>query len=102
MAKKKGQPKQRHVPLRTCIACRETKPKHELVRVVLLPDGVIEVDETGKLNGRGAYLCRQHSCWQTALQQGRLKHALRIQLTPQALASLEAYAKSLPVLSDEK
>jgi len=101
MVKKKGQPRQKHIPLRTCVACRETKPKRELVRVVLLPDGTIEVDETGRQNGRGAYLCRQHSCWQTALKRGSLKHALRIQPTPEALASLEAYAQSLSVLSEE-
>lgn len=87
--------------MRTCVACRETKPKRELVRVVLLPDGTIEVDETGKQNGRGAYLCRQRSCWQTALKRGSLKHALRIQPTPEALASLEAYAESLLVLTEE-
>ncbi len=101
MVKKKGQLKQRHVPLRTCVACRETKPKRELVRVVLLPDGIIGVDETGKQNGRGAYLCRQHSCWQTALKQGSLERALRIQLAPEALAALRAYAESLQVLCEE-
>jgi predicted RNA-binding protein YlxR (DUF448 family) len=101
MVKKKGQPKQRHVPLRTCVACRETKPKRELVRVVLIPDGTIGVDETGKQNGRGAYLCRQHSCWQTALKQGSLKRALRIQPTSEALAALQVYAESLPVLCEE-
>ncbi|MCD6286089.1 MAG: YlxR family protein [Anaerolineae bacterium] len=101
MVKKKGQPKRKHVPLRTCVACRETKPKRELVRVVLLPDGTIRVDETGKQNGRGAYLCRQHSCWQKALKQGSLKRALRTQLTPEAFAALEAYAGSLPVSCKE-
>ena len=101
MVKKKGQPKLRHIPLRTCVACRGTKPKRELVRVVLLPDGTMAVDETGKMNGRGAYLCRQHSCWQTALKRGSLTHALRIQPTPEARASLEAYAESLPVPGEE-
>ena len=87
--------------MRTCVACRETKPKRELVRVVLLPDGTIRVDETGKQNGRGAYLCRQHSCWQKALKQGSLKRALRTQLTPEAFAALQAYAGSLPVSCKE-
>lgn len=95
MVKQKSQPKQRHVPLRTCVACRETKPKRELVRVVLLPDGAIVVDETSKQNGRGAYLCRQHSCWETALKRGLLKRALRGQLSPEALGTLAAYAQSL-------
>lgn len=101
MVRKNGQPRQRHVPLRTCVACRGTKPKRELVRVVLLPDGTMAVDETGKMNGRGAYLCRQHSCWQTALKRGSLTRALHIQPTPEAIAYLEAYAESLPMLSEE-
>lgn len=101
MVNRRRQPKQKHVPSRTCVACRETKPKRQLVRVVLLPDGTVRVDETGKQNGRGAYLCRQHSCWETALKQGKLKRALRAQPTPEALAALQAYAESLPVLFDE-
>ncbi len=49
--------KQKHVPLRTCISCRETKSKRELLRVVRTPDGHVLIDATGKKSGRGAYLC---------------------------------------------
>ena len=45
------------VPLRKCTGCGEMKPKKELVRVVKTPEGEISLDPTGKMNGRGAYLC---------------------------------------------
>ncbi|MGC9521849.1 MAG: RNase P modulator RnpM [Anaerolineae bacterium] len=101
MAKHKRRPKQKHVPLRTCVACRETKPKRDLVRIVLTPEGHITVDETGKQNGRGAYLCRRRLCWQKALQRGSLSRALRAQLSPQDIALLEAYAESMPESATE-
>ena len=44
------------IPLRTCIITKEKLPKQELVRVVKTPDNKVEIDLTGKLNGRGAYL----------------------------------------------
>src|ERR671916_796064 len=49
----------RHIPERTCVACRSPRPKRELVRVVRAPDGTVTVDDTGKKSGRGAYLCRR-------------------------------------------
>jgi len=45
-------------------------------------DGEVEIDPTGKMRGRGAYLCRQEGCWQQALQGNRLEYALRSKLTP--------------------
>ena len=48
--------KNRKIPLRTCVVSKENLPKSELLRIVRTPDGDIEVDETGKLNGRGAYI----------------------------------------------
>lgn len=95
MAKRRGTPKQKHVPLRTCIACRETKPKRELVRVVLVPERGLVIDETGKLNGRGAYLCAQYACWEQALKRGALSRALKTRLNPEDVAVLAAYADSL-------
>jgi uncharacterized protein len=95
MAKRKGTPRQKHIPLRTCIACRETKPKRELARVVLVPEQGLVVDATGKLNGRGAYLCRRRSCWDQAIKRGALARALRVRLTSEDSIVLEAYADSL-------
>lgn len=48
--------KTRKIPLRTCVITKEQFPKQELLRVVRTPDGTVVVDETGKLNGRGAYI----------------------------------------------
>ncbi|HAX26093.1 MAG TPA: DUF448 domain-containing protein, partial [Chloroflexi bacterium] len=55
-------PRPRHVPQRLCIACREHDAKRTYVRLVRTPEGTVEVDPTGKRNGRGAYLCRRRSC----------------------------------------
>lgn len=48
--------------MRTCIACREMKPKSEMTRVVKNADGEIRLDATGKAPGRGAYICRNEEC----------------------------------------
>ena len=95
MAKKRGPAKQKHIPLRTCVACRETKPKHDLIRIVMLADGTVVIDKRGKLNGRGAYLCRRHACWRRALERGLLSRALRAAPPPEAKDELEAYAEAL-------
>lgn len=54
--------KERKIPMRMCLCCREMMPKKELVRVVLNKEGAIRLDETGKLPGRGAYLCKRADC----------------------------------------
>ena len=52
----------RKVPMRTCIACREEKPKRDMLRIVRSPEGVISLDFSGKASGRGAYICMQAEC----------------------------------------
>jgi predicted RNA-binding protein YlxR (DUF448 family) len=95
MAKKPQ--RRKHVPHRTCVACRAVRPKRELVRAVRTPDGEILVDETGKLNGRGAYLCRQKSCWDEALARGDIDRALKTRVRGESRAALRAYAEGLPL-----
>jgi predicted RNA-binding protein YlxR (DUF448 family) len=70
----------KHVPLRTCVVCREKTNKRHLVRVVRTESGV-QIDPTGKMNGRGAYLCDQDSCWERAVNSDVLSKALRTTLT---------------------
>jgi predicted RNA-binding protein YlxR (DUF448 family) len=70
----------RHVPVRTCVVCKEKAGKRTLTRLVRTEQGVV-ADATGKLNGRGAYLCSRESCWSTALRGGILESALRVTLT---------------------
>ncbi|MFH0846958.1 MAG: YlxR family protein [Chloroflexota bacterium] len=71
----------KRLPTRTCIACRESKPKQELIRLVCTESGVVEVDPSGKKNGRGAYLCRKAGCWEMGLKGGKLGHFLRTNLS---------------------
>lgn len=54
----------KRIPLRTCVACRESKDKRELLRIVRTPEGEILTDETGRLNGRGAYCCKKKECFE--------------------------------------
>jgi predicted RNA-binding protein YlxR (DUF448 family) len=90
--------RRRHVPQRTCVACRTSRPKRELVRIVRTPEGAVIVDETGRRSGRGAYLCRRRDCWETALARRQLEHALKVALTAETQAQLRAYAAGLPQL----
>ena len=87
----------RHVPQRTCAACRQVRPKRELLRIVRTPQGHVELDATGKRPGRGTYLCARRSCWNLALKKGRLEHEFELTLSPEDRAALEAYADTLPV-----
>lgn len=92
--------RRKHAPQRTCIACRALRPKRDLVRIVRLSaseeEGRVVVDETGKRNGRGAYLCRQQECWEKALARQQLERALRVTLTEKDRAYLREYASGLP------
>jgi predicted RNA-binding protein YlxR (DUF448 family) len=93
----KKQPKRpKHVPLRTCIACRESKPKRELLRVVRTPDGHVVIDPTGKKPGRGAYLCARLSCWETAIKKKRLEQEFELTLSDEDRAGLDAFIATLP------
>ncbi len=55
------------IPERMCISCRQMKPKNELIRVLNYEQSVI-VDTTGKVNGRGVYICKSKSCVEKALK----------------------------------
>jgi uncharacterized protein len=89
-------PRPKHVPLRSCVACREDKPKRELVRVVRTTTGEIEVDPTGKKAGRGAYLCRRRSCWEMAFRKRSLEHALQAQISVESKTALQQFGSELP------
>ena len=76
------------VPMRMCVACREMKPKKELIRVVRTPEGEVVADETGRKNGRGAYLCRAEACFNRAVKTRALERALEQPLSEAATAYL--------------
>lgn len=89
--------RRKHVPQRTCVGCRQVLPKRSLIRIVRRPDA-IQIDPTGKLAGRGAYLHDRRSCWEHALK-GALARALKTELTPQDQKTLLDFMASL---SDEE
>jgi len=69
--------KKKKIPLRMCLGCQEMKPKKELVRVVkAAKDNEIKIDLTGKLSGRGAYVCRNPECLEKAYKAKRIEKAL--------------------------
>ena len=65
---------------RTCIVCRESNTKSNLLRVVRTPEGAVVFDSTGRMNGRGAYVCSV-ACLDKAIKTKCLDSALRTKLT---------------------
>ncbi len=88
-------PRPKHVPQRMCISCREHSAKRTLIRIVRTPDGTIDVDPTGKRNGRGAYLCDDPACWKRALAGDGLARALKTSIDDQTTNALQSYADRL-------
>jgi predicted RNA-binding protein YlxR (DUF448 family) len=64
------------------VVCRQIKAKKELVRLVRTRGGEIEIDVSGKKEGRGAYVCRDPECWESAIKGKQLEHTLKCNLTP--------------------
>lgn len=76
-------------PARMCTACRDMKPKNELVRIVKTPEGDIKLDPTGKQNGRGAYICKSAECLKKAQKIGALSRAFGTAVPEEIFAELE-------------
>lgn len=70
----------KHRPQRTCVVCRSSDDKYNLIRLVRTPAG-IEIDPGGKMEGRGAYLCRNLACWERAIHSDVLGKALKVTIT---------------------
>ncbi len=64
------------IPMRKCVATMESLPKKELIRIVRTPEGTVEIDETGKKNGRGAYLKRSIAAVEIAMKKKSLARSL--------------------------
>jgi predicted RNA-binding protein YlxR (DUF448 family) len=86
--------RRKHIPQRMCVACRQSQDKKTLVRIVRTPEGVF-VDETGKRQGRGAYLHADPSCWEMGINRGLAK-ALKTTLSDLDRERLRAYLDSQP------
>ena len=81
--------RQRKVPIRTCVSCRESGEKKTLLRIVKDHEGRIELDPSGKKAGRGAYICGSEKCLRRAKKEKRLTRALRAQIPDELLRELE-------------
>ena len=81
--------KTRKIPMRTCIGCREQKPKKELIRVARNKENQIFIDLTGKANGRGAYLCRSKDCLDKAIKSKALNRAFSTEIDKETYEKLK-------------
>lgn len=81
--------KPKKIPLRMCSGCMQRLTKKELVRVVRSPEGEISLDLTGKMPGRGAYICPKESCLKQARKAKRLARALECQIPDEVYEKLE-------------
>ena len=81
--------KNKKSPLRQCIGCREMKPKRDLLRILRTPEGELLLDDTGKKNGRGAYLCRDIQCFAKARKSKALERSFQMGIGQEIYERLE-------------
>lgn len=81
--------KPRRLPQRMCVGCREMRDKRQLIRVVRSPEGIVDIDNTGKKPGRGAYICPETACLQQALKSKRLQKALECDIPAEVIENLK-------------
>ena len=80
---------QKKIPQRQCMGCRERKAKKEMIRVVRGTDGTVSLDFSGKLNGRGAYICPDSECLKKAKKAKSLERALEVPIPEEVYARLQ-------------
>ena len=81
--------RKRKIPERRCLGCNEHKPKAELLRVVRTPEGTVALDFKGKMNGRGAYICRDLACLKKARKSGRIAKSLECEIPEEVFDTME-------------
>ena len=82
--------KARKIPMRMCVGCRERYNKKELIRIVRTPEGDVMVDTTGKLSGRGAYVCRSKTqCLEKAVKSKALERHLETDISQEVYGRLK-------------
>ena len=86
--------KSKSIPMRMCIACREMKPKKEMLRVVKTAEGELAVDPTGKASGRGAYVCGSEECMQKVTNRKLLNKAFSADVATDVYADVKGGEKN--------
>ena len=77
------------IPLRKCVGCQEMKEKKGMVRVIKTPEETIELDTTGRKNGRGAYICPRMECFMKARKSKGLERSLKTSIPQEVYEELE-------------
>ena len=80
---------QKKIPMRQCMGCRERLPKREMIRVVRCTDGNVRLDFSGKLSGRGAYICPKGECLKKARKAKSLDRSLEVTIPEEVYDRLE-------------
>jgi predicted RNA-binding protein YlxR (DUF448 family) len=80
---------QKKIPQRQCMGCRERMDKKALIRVVRTTDGNVQLDFSGKLNGRGAYICPKADCLKKARKSKALDRSLEVPIPEEVYDRLE-------------
>ncbi len=80
---------QKKIPQRQCMGCRERKEKREMIRVVRTTEGDVRLDFSGKLNGRGAYICPNPECLKKARKSKALDRSLEVPIPEEVYERLE-------------
>ena len=80
---------QKKIPQRQCMGCRERKAKRELIRVVRTPEGAVCLDFSGKLSGRGSYICPDPECLKKARKAKSLDRSLEVTIPDEVYDRLE-------------
>ena len=76
------------IPQRTCMGCNEKKDKNQLIRIVKSKDNEVNVDRTGKMEGRGAYICDDIKCLDKVIKSKRLEKVFDINISNEIYESL--------------
>ena len=82
-------PKQKKIPLRMCVACREGKPKKEMLRIVKNAAGEMSLDFSGKVAGRGAYICNNAECVKKLRRQKLLHKTFSCEVSAEVYDRIE-------------
>ena len=77
------------IPMRKCLGCSESFPKKELIRIVLTPENELKMDASGRVNGRGCYICKKDECLKKAIKSRAVEKALKTEVSEDVIESLK-------------
>lgn len=80
--------KTKKIPSRICVGCKQAKEKQNMIRVVKNTEKGVSLDETGRMNGRGAYICKNAACLELALKSKGLERSLKTVIPPEVIRLL--------------